>query len=258
MSASVLIPKFKYYPRTVTITSANDVLAFKETTGGSTLTADIPDGTYTYGELAYQIKKAMEAVGDSTYTVRYRHDTRKFYLTSDGSGGGNDFEIVYASSDIAATIGLTGDKTGALTYTMDSAVPSQTTLTFTREIARPRCVRQASIEDLVLDSGRMSRACFGASEDYAFELTHETPASAQGLYDMQEAAGEQGAVVELYPDSTSADYLEAQIVETSFEPTEMVAEGLYRHYSMTITVRVWHANAGTIGLRDLIDRLPSS
>ena len=224
----------------------------------ATLTADIPDGTYTYGQLAYQIKKALEVAGASVYDVRYNYSTRIFTLTSDGSGAGNDFEIVYASSDIAATIGLTGNKTGALTYAMDSAVPAaKTTLTLTQRAERPEVFSITDREDFTLENGDMRSASYGTAEEYRFDVTHESVASAQGVYDLNRDAGAEGAVIDFYPDSTSGSYVEVKMVDREVNIREMTAEGLYRKYAFRFNLRVMPSNAGSVTLRTLIDRTPS-
>jgi len=260
-NASVLIPQFKYYARTFTIADGdNDEIGFKEDSAGSVLTATVAAGTYVYGELAYQVKKALEAAGDSTYTVRYDYSAREFTLTSDGSGGAGDFELDVASAgldDLLPALGFAADQTGALTYT-GSAVPSQTTMTFTKELRFPRVRRRPDRDTLELENGRNEVTLFGSSETITAFVEDETPAVAQAYYDLVTEAAEHGAVVEFYPDSTSADYAEVQFLGDDFSPEEQIGEGLYRHYRISFNLRISPTNAGTLTARDFLDRRPSS
>lgn len=261
-NASVLIPQFKYYARTITIADgSNDEIGFKEDSAGSVLTATVAAGTYTYGELAYQVKKALEAAGDSTYTVRYTLSTRKFTITSDGTGDAGDFELDVASAgldDLLPSLGFTSDGTGALTYTSDTAVPSQTTLTFTKNARFPRMTRRVDRDSLDLESGRREVTWFGAADEISFFVEDESVATAQGWWDLITEAGEHGATLEFYPDSTVASYVECQLLGDDFAPEEQVTEGLYRLYRIAITLRVTGDNAGSINARGMLDRRPSS
>jgi hypothetical protein len=263
-NASVLIPRFKYYTQTVTITDgSNDELGFYETTAGSVLTATIEAGTWSYGQLAYKVKVALEAAGDSVYTVRYDYSARKFTLTSDGAGGGNDFEIDYASAGLDdgwPTLGFTADTSGALTYTSDTAAPSQTTFDFSRNLRFVSMSRIANRADTELGNGRVVGTGFGAHNEYRFRAEYETVAVAQGFYDMVSELAEWGGSAEFYPDSATAKYMDVTFPNNTWSIREMTAEGLYRLYAIELTVRENAASdqTGTLSLRSLIDRRPSS
>lgn len=105
------------------ITSSNNVIVFRESVGVN-LTATVTAGEYTSSTTLYAaIKTALEAVGDSTYTVSTDATTLKVKIASNGSGGGGIFQIMWtnASTTMDATLGFstTEDDTGALTYTAD-------------------------------------------------------------------------------------------------------------------------------------------
>lgn len=256
MSQDILIPLFKYYPRTVTIANgSNDEIRFEETSGAG-VTATIASGTYTYGELAYQVHKALEAAGSNAYDVRYRYSTRRFTITSDGAFLKLDWNV---GDDALPTLGFTSDQTGDTTYTSDTQVPSQTTLTFTRN-SRGHIARRVSDRvDVVLASGRSESVLYGGSDEYSFYAELETRAVAQGFYDMVKAVGEHGAVIDYYPDSTDAvNYIQVQMTPNSWEFREMTAERLYGLFHLRMDFRVAVPNAGTLEMRDLIDRGPTS
>ena len=75
------------------ITDKNDRLDFEET-ADSELTAQITAGVYTASELAAEIDTALEAVGESAYTITYDIVNSKFTLTSDLAGGGSKFILL--------------------------------------------------------------------------------------------------------------------------------------------------------------------
>lgn len=107
------------------ITSSNNVIKFKETAGGSTLTATIAVAEYTQdSDFLTAIKTALEATGDSTYTVTRDTTTNKIKITSNGSGGGGAFQLLWTNvlSTAASILGFAtdADDTGALTYTADT------------------------------------------------------------------------------------------------------------------------------------------
>lgn len=72
----------------------NDRLDFEET-DSTELTAEIVEGVYTVATLMAALKTALEAVGDSVYTITYDYFTGKFKITSDRAGGGGTFEILW-------------------------------------------------------------------------------------------------------------------------------------------------------------------
>lgn len=102
------------------ITSANRKINFKESGGGSELTATITTGTYTPTTLAAAIKTAMDAVGASDYTITYSTSTGLWTIVTNGAF----LSILWltgtdTANSVGATLGfdVTADDTGALTYT---------------------------------------------------------------------------------------------------------------------------------------------
>lgn len=259
--ASVLIPRFEYYSRQVTITEdSNDEILFRESVGVD-LTATITAGTYTWGALSYQVKVAMEAVGASTYTVRYSYSDRKYTIQSDGTGGGGllQLDVGGATYDALPTLGFSVDTSGFLVYTSDTAVPSLSTLDFTQVLKRPRTVREVTREDLILETGRVESVSFGGIDTYSFTVEWETPAVAQAYYDMVTDVAEHGGSVQFYPDKTATtEYADVTFVDSEFDFREQTDQLLYRHYAFSIGLRLAYPQTGTLDLRALIDRRPSS
>lgn len=259
--ASLLIPLFKYYTYLVTIASSNNQFTFRDSPS-TDITVTIPSGEYTYAALAYQIRKAMQAVGGGVaiYTVRYRQGTRLFYFASDLSGGATAFQIRQGgANDICATLGITGHKTGASSYDADAAVPALSTLTFTQRIRLPRVRRSEAREDLVLDSGRSESSSFGATNMLTFYVEHESVAVIQGMYDMLVAAGGRGQAVRFYPDSTNTtDYVDVVFTDRDFELPEESDLSFYRHYTFNFALRQAVPNTGTLDFRSILDRRPNS
>lgn len=100
-----------------------NTIVFRETTGGADLTATIPDDEYTSDATFFAaIKAALEAAGDSVYTVNRDVTTGKIKITSDMSGGGNDFELRWLTApDFGDILGFdtSANDTGAANYTAD-------------------------------------------------------------------------------------------------------------------------------------------
>jgi len=71
------------------------------------LTASIPNGSYTPGDLATAIKTTMEVVGQAIYTVTFDICTKKYTIESDRSGGGGVFIYSGAGPNAAFSIGKT-------------------------------------------------------------------------------------------------------------------------------------------------------
>lgn len=103
----------------VIITGANDKIDFKESGGGSELTATIAAGTYTAAGLAAAIKTAMDAAGASNYTATMSSTTGLWTIASDGIylsllwlTGTN------AATSVGSSIGfdVTADDTGSVSY----------------------------------------------------------------------------------------------------------------------------------------------
>jgi hypothetical protein len=102
------------------ITTANQWIDWKDTSGGTVRSAAVPAGTYSPAALATQIAASMGLVGDNVYTATYSTATGRWTIASSGtylsilfSSGTN------AGSSIGSTIGFSAgtDQTGALTYT---------------------------------------------------------------------------------------------------------------------------------------------
>lgn len=106
------------------ITSANNVLIFRETAGVD-LTATVAVAEYTSRTaLNTAIKTALEAAGVATYTVSVNAQFQTV-ITSDLSGGATVFEIRGADvlSTIISTLGFSASNlSGAATYTASTVV----------------------------------------------------------------------------------------------------------------------------------------
>jgi len=257
--ASILIPRFKYFPHLVTISlGVNDTVTFRETTAvGST--ALIAPGTYNYGDLAYQVKKALDSAGASTYIVRYSFTTRKFTITSDLSGGDGIFELVVGGAgDALPTLGFTATVTGAAQYTSGTAVPSLTTIDFSTVLRFPRVRRVVDRESLTLENGRTETVSFGGIYEVSFLVEYESPAVGRAWALMVEELAEFGDSAQFYPDNTdTTNYLDVTFSDAQFDYREMLEESLYRLYSFAIAMRIAVPNSGTLDGRSLLDRRPS-
>lgn len=103
------------------ITSVNNTIVFRETSLVN-LTATIAEDEYTSDTTFFTaVKTALEDAGASTYTVERDTTTRKVKITSNGTGGGGIFELIWGSSTAGATLGYdtaTSD-TGTLIYLAD-------------------------------------------------------------------------------------------------------------------------------------------
>lgn len=105
------------------IVSGSNTIIFQETIGVN-LTATLTAGSYTSTTILTQIKSALEATGDSTYTVTFDGTTGKATIASNGSGGTGVFRLIWtngSSAGMAAVLGFdtASDDNGALTYTAD-------------------------------------------------------------------------------------------------------------------------------------------
>lgn len=102
------------------VSSSNNKLSFKESSGGSELIATIASGEYTPDELEAEIKFQMENAGAQTYTVTFSASTGHWTIASDGTY----FALLIAtatspSNSILTSIGYsTNDySSGDLSYT---------------------------------------------------------------------------------------------------------------------------------------------
>ena len=260
MATSTLLAMFKHYSETVVIATTNDTITFRETTAGANLTAVLTAGTYYWAALSWEIKRALEAAGASTYTVSYSHATRKYTILSDGVGGGNDFEldVGVTADDVLPTLGFTVDATGALTYTSDTAVPSQSTMTCTMRIRRPQQESESFREDTVFETGRRQSTYHGQVERYRFLLEFESIATAQSLKDLWDQCAQFGNSFDFYPDSTDGStYVSVFWDSTTFRPIEMTDRNLYNKYETEIPLAFKVPAGGTVTLRGLLDRSPA-
>ena len=82
----------------------------------------------------------------------------------------------------------------------------------------------------------------------------------QGLYDMFASCAAFGNAIDFYPDSTDAtNYVTVFWDTRAFRPRELTDRNLYRIWEIDINLLVKvPAGAGTITLRGLIDRRPTS
>lgn len=105
------------------VESGSNTIVFRETNGGADLTATIAAGEYATDALFLAaIKTALDAAGDSTYTITRNGSTGKIVLTSNGSGGGGVFQLRWTTAaDFGTIIGFdtSANDTGALAYTAD-------------------------------------------------------------------------------------------------------------------------------------------
>lgn len=110
-----------------TVVSGDNTLVFRETVGVD-LTATITAGSYATDALFFAaVKSALEAAGDSTYTVQRDTTSKRIEIISNGSGGGGIFQLMLTdanSADVAALLGFdtAANLTGALTYEADLLV----------------------------------------------------------------------------------------------------------------------------------------
>jgi len=257
MSASVLIPKFVYRPSVVTITtSSNDQFVF--TIGGGNLTATLTAGTYPWGVLTKYIKAALEAAdATGTYTVTYSQSTMKYTLVR--SSGTFTLDVGASARDALPTLGFTSDKTGALTYTSDSAVPAETTITCTRRLRYIDLADECERDDYEAASGRRESSLVSRAERITFTLEAESTTVHGYLKEMWRNSGRHGGSIDFYPDSTTSPYITVYWDQKRFPMTEMVrSRNLYRHYEGEFAFRVKIPLAGTLTPTDFDDRRPSS
>lgn len=104
------------------VTSSNNVLIFRDVSGGSDKTATIAEGEYTSTTtFMAAVDAALEAAGSANYTVT-QSSALKFVITSDLSGGATHFELrfAHASNTCESLLGFdSAHYTGASSYTSD-------------------------------------------------------------------------------------------------------------------------------------------
>jgi hypothetical protein len=271
MATSILNPEFRYYSETVTIDATNNILQFEEVNTVN-LTATLTSGTYFWAELAYEIKRALEAAstGPATYTVSYSHSTRKYTIVSDRGAADTlifDIETSGVSNTGWPTLGFTGDTSGtvaatSVTQLSDTAVPSQTTFSMTASVwtrvRRPQQRNTSALEVTMLESGRRASTYHGDIDRLTFAFECLTVTDIQGLRDLWDKAGKFGNAIDFYPDETNnTDYVTVYWDATEFPPVEMTASKLYRLYALEMTLHFKVPAAGTVTARGLLDRGPS-
>lgn len=252
----VLIPAFKYTSQKVTIGATNNKITFREQAGVD-IVGTVASGSFSYGQLAAEVRKAMVAAGAvAAYTWRYSYSTQKYTTTSDLTGGATIYSVMTGgANDIAATLGITSNKTGATSYTSDAAVPSLTTLTLTRNIRGPRLVPIVERADEVLETGVSESLVTGDIDTYSFRLEYETVASALGFYDMWKNAASRGAVIQFYPNSTNmSNWVDVVFVDKQVDIRDMSDQGAYQLFLINFNVRGANPNTGNLTTRDLINR----
>lgn len=111
------------------VTSSNNTIIFRESVGVD-LTATITIGEYvSISTMCTAIKTALEAVGDSTYTVTNSSSTGfKFQIVSNGSGGGGVFHLMLADGAFTAETLLGFSNAASLTDATLTRLSDYTTI----------------------------------------------------------------------------------------------------------------------------------
>lgn len=257
---SLLVPMIKYYPDTLTVTSGtNNQIAFGA--GGAPLTAIVASGTQSWGGIAALVERALKAADTAgSYTVTYDHSTQKFTLTK--SAGTFTLDVGGVTADLLPQLGFTSDKSGALTYTSDVAVPAISTLTFTQRVREPKLDDDPKAEETIVESGRSEGVYYGTSDLLTFYLEVETPATAKAARTFYDSCAKRRRSFQFYPDSVdTTKYFDAFLVVKSWGEfcREMLEEKFYRLFRFDFALRFKvPSGASTIVPADLLDRRPSS
>ena len=255
-SVSALLPKFTFRNRLIVIATTNDVITFTE--GAGNLTATIENGTWTYGELAWKIKVALEVAGAGTYTVSYSQSARTFTLTKSVGGGTFTLDVGVTADDLLPTIGFASDQTGALTYT-GTAVPGLTTVTCTQRIRGLQIDSQSNLDVTRADNGRRESAMYGRMDRITFRLEHESVAVNEALIEMWLGSAVYGDAISFYPDSTDGtNYVDVYWDAPKWSGREMTGRGLYRLHEYDFVLEIAVPAVGTYVIADFADRRPSS
>lgn len=103
------------------ITSDNFMIDFEEN-GGGEITAELSLGSYTATEFMAEVKRALDAAGDNTYTVTFDRETRLVTIAAD-----DDFDLLTFTGTHVGTapwdllgFSTAADHTGNDTYTGES------------------------------------------------------------------------------------------------------------------------------------------
>lgn len=95
------------------VVSGENTIVFRESVGVD-LTATVAAGQYS-SDSAFRtaVKAALDAAGDSTYTVSRDTTTNKIKITSNGSGGGGILQLMWTDADSADMADMLGYSTAA-------------------------------------------------------------------------------------------------------------------------------------------------
>jgi hypothetical protein len=113
------------------ITSDNNYLNFIEPTKDNIeLASQLQIGTYSMTQLATEIQRGMNDVGENEYVVNFDRDTRILSITGDAT-----FDLLVTTgsnsgASIFGLIGFTTDKIGLLTYDGDTSFGSEYTTSY--------------------------------------------------------------------------------------------------------------------------------
>lgn len=266
MTSVIKYPKIVYFPRQIVISGTNKYIDFTED-GSTELTATLTEGTYTIGELRTELRKQLDAVGSSNYSVSYAPSTNYFTITSDGNGGTGVFTLEFATgtnnaNSAAATLGYaSSDLSGALFYTSTSVSPAAVTLEFTEPIRSPRYQKNARQKVNVSISG-VNEANFVRNDEYfRFMMSYvEQDDMADWEEFIEKCLMSQGQF-DYYPDKDAADSIALIGAMNTIETNEMLREGWIGAYSFEIATRVVKksintpAGVSTITWAELKDRV---
>lgn len=178
-----------YYFNPVVVTATNNHIDFTDDDG--TVAAHIAVGTYKDPhDFAAAVTAAMAAVGVShTSTCTYSDSTGKYTITNPGSTfsllwntGTNKAEDAHTLLGFAAT----GDKTGALTYTSDTAPSLAAAYTPTLDSADPLCAK----DNLVLIGDAANSTAFAASQ-----VSVKMSMDKKNLDDVNSVSGVSGSLI---------------------------------------------------------------
>ena len=99
------------------VTSSNNQIVFRETSGGPDLTATLTVASYaSISAMCAEIKAALEVAGDSTYTVTNSTSTGfKFNIVSNGAGGSGVFQLMCSNVGFTSASLLGFDTSADLT-----------------------------------------------------------------------------------------------------------------------------------------------
>lgn len=116
------------------VDSSNNKINFKESSGGSELTATLTNGTYSPSGLAAEIENKMDAAGTDSFSVTFSRASGLWTIESDGSELEilNDTGTDSSSSLLVNSLGFaSSDLTGDVSYTGDViAIHTQETVLF--------------------------------------------------------------------------------------------------------------------------------